>query len=290
MVGSRRFAGLGFFTVCALFALAAGRCVVKPDDGAPDPGADAGPPKGKGGTSSGGSGMASGGSGAASAGSGTTEGGSSAGGTQPTSGGEAGTAGDGTGPGGSSGDEFFSVVSADNYVRTPPPACEMEPPASGWCVGTETPLRVPLNCARRDEVISFDANDDENCPFCAPPPVGGVTLACPDARAIYRDFVWDLVSSSCANSCDSNADCFAWEIVNACGNVVVSLRGSLDEEPISFMEEYAAAYCGECGATPQSTFIRRPEALALENGGGWVPLLDDFEPRCVERQCVLARD
>jgi hypothetical protein len=280
---------LGPFAVCALFALVAGRCVVVTDDGAVDGGADTGPPKGRGGTSSGGSSAASGGSGAASAGSGTTDGGSSAGGTQPTNGGEAGTPGAGTGPGGSGGDDFFSVVSTDNYVRTPPLACETEVPTIGWCVGTETPRRVPLDCAARDEVISFDANDDENCPYCETPPVGDVTRSCPEARAIYRDFVWDLVSSSCANSCESDADCFAWEIVNACGNVVVSLMGSLDEEPISFMEEYAAAHCGACGATPQSEFIRRPDARVSANGG-WVPLLDDFEPRCVERQCVLARD
>jgi hypothetical protein len=294
MVGSRRLSGFESFAVCALFALAAGRCVVVADDGADD-GAEAGAPNGGGGTSndgptraSGGSRMASGGSSAGSGGSDAPQGGSNAGGTRPTDGGEAGASGEGTGPGGT-GAEIFSVVSSDGYVRTPPPACVGEVAADGWCVGTDGPRPSPLACAVPDEVISFDASDDENCPFCAAPPVGEVTRPCPDARAIYRDFVWDLVSSSCANACESHADCAAWEVVNACGDFVFSLNGFIDEVPLAYMEEYASAHCSACGTTAQRMYLRRAGSRVIEFGAPSGALLEGFESRCVERQCVLTR-
>ena len=249
---------------------------------------------GEAGEASGGSDRADGaggrsGSGGATSG-GATSGGASSGGAGASSGAGSGVGENGgAGPGGSSGDEILSIVATDGFSRTPPPACESGTPEERWCVGTASQPSAPVGCAVPGEVISFTANDDVNCPFCAAPPAGDLTRACPDARTIYHEFVWDLVSPSCANFCESDADCFAWEVKNACGDIVVSLYGLEDEEPLAFMEEYAATHCGACGTAAQEMYLRRPGSSRIEFGAPMGSLLEGFESRCVERQCVLAR-
>ena len=102
-----------------------------------------------------------------------------------------------------------------------------------------------------------------------------------------RSPVW---STSCANWCESDDDCFAWEIDNACGDFALSLRGLIDEEPIAFAEEYASAHCGSCGDAVQSIYLKRPGSDVIEGpDAAHESLLENFEPRCLGRQCVLKR-
>jgi hypothetical protein len=86
-----------------------------------------------------------------------------------------------------------------------------------------------------------------------------------------------------------DADCFGFEIVNSCGDFVMSLYGSIDEEPIAFAEEFAATHCGVCGVIPQTVTMRRPIASRPPDEVPSGRFIENFEPLCVEHQCVLGR-
>ena len=263
------------------------------DDATGDVGGGAGE-AGNGGASgtnagTGGRGGTSAGAGSANGGAGATAGGE--GGTGPMAG-EGGVPSAGQGSGGMIEVQFFSVASFDGYLKPPPPVCTtgfIDFGCDGDGEGGASGSSVPLDCDVPNEVISFDADDGKHCPFCAPPGPDDQERDCSSVSEDYGDFLSDIVSASCANYCDTDAQCFAFEIVNACGDFVISLYGLIDEEPIAFAEEYATTHCGVCGATPQRIFMRRSNSDVIEGGVPDRAFLEHFVPRCLERRCVLAR-
>lgn len=292
MVGKAWLAGR-MLALCALLSTTLMQCT---GDEAADDGNQTGGSGGATGGSSPETGGAGSGNGGATGGTptgGTNAGGTNTGGARP-SGGEGGMPE--AGAGGESQVMFFSVASRTEYLSPPPPACMgafidhgCDGPGNG-SAGADTGSRVPLDCDVPDEVISFEAGDDRHCPFCAPPGEGDDERSCDEVTESYGDFLSDVVSASCANYCEADTECAAWEIVNACGDFVLSLRGSIDEEPISFAEEFAVTHCGVCGATPQLIYLRRANSDRIEGGAPAGSLLESYLPRCIERQCVLERD
>jgi hypothetical protein len=215
-----------------------------------------------------------------SGGSSTTTGGS--GGSAPAeSAGEGGEGGaESTGEGGvpSAGTSGAGAVpSGDGYPTVPPSVC-----TDAWvdfdCDGAVSECTAP-------DVISFDAERNANCPVCAPPPAGA--RSCEKAQREYRAFLATAISASCANYCETDQQCAAWEITNSCGTVALSLLGGIDEEPIFYAEQFAANHCGDCGEVPQTGTLRRAGSPVLEFDPS-TGLLDDLGPRCVSNQCVLA--
>lgn len=218
-------------------------------------------------TSSGGSSTATGGTGGSGPAESAGEGGE--GGEEST--GEGGSLSPGKGGTG-------AVPSADGYPVVPPPVCD-------------TPTDYPcderrVECAAPDEVLTFDAARDASCPVCAPPPAG--SRSCEKSRREYREFLAAVISASCANYCEEDADCAAWELTNSCGSVALSLEGGIDEEPIGLAEEFAASRCTECGQVAQTMTLRRAGSSRLEADPSSAGLLDDYGPRCINNQCVLA--
>jgi hypothetical protein len=218
--------------------------------------------------------------GSSSSGGSSTSTGGSTGGGEAGGGGEGGVespgeGGTGNAPQGGTG----AVPSGDGYPAIPPPVCDAR---------TDYPCDEDrrVECAAPDEVISFDAARDASCPVCAPPPAGA--RSCEKSQREYREFLAAVISASCANYCEEDADCVAWELTNSCGSVALSLEGGIDEEPIGLAEEFAATRCGECGEVAQTMTLRRAGSVRLEADPSSAGLLDAFGPRCVERQCVLA--
>jgi len=187
----------------------------------------------------------------------------------------------GSGPSNSAGEggvENDGAAGAD-YPHVPAPVC-----TDTW-VDFGCDETLPLDCAAPDQVISFDADRNAHCPVCAAPPTGA--LLCDRVRTEYRAFLGSIISSSCANYCEADDNCAAWEIVNACGSVAVSLRALIDEEPIGFAEEFASTRCASCGEIPQRISLRRAGSPNIEGDLPSSGLLDHYSPRCVNRQCVL---
>jgi hypothetical protein len=172
-----------------------------------------------------------------------------------------------------------AIPSGDGYPAIPPPACNAR-------VDYPCDEGRRVECAAPDEVISFDAARDATCPVCAPPPAG--SRSCEKSQREYREFLAAVISASCANYCEEDADCAAWEITNSCGSVALSLEGGIDEEPIGLAEEFAATRCGECGEVAQTMTLRRAGSAELEVDPSSAGLLSAFGPRCVNHQCVLA--
>jgi hypothetical protein len=256
------------FVACALAALFANHCIDSHGDTSDGDGAsqEAGASNASGGaTTSGGGNPGRGGSSSGRGGTTSTGGSTASGGTAP-SGGAAGSGegGEDVGPGGR-GFEGASVASVDGYVFGPAPACTTE-----W-VDFECDGDIPLDCDVPDEVIGFAASSGRHCPYCAPPPAGEVAPECPVARSRYGVFLAEILAASCANYCESDADCRRVTLTNACGRFAIAARGLVDEEPIEFAREYAATHCGACGTPP-------PASDAF---------FDDLRARCVERTCVL---
>jgi hypothetical protein len=195
--------------------------------------------------------------------------------------GEAGAGADGGGQGGTedpgkggTGD----VPSGVSYPVVPPPVCR-----AAEDYPCDEDRRV--ECVAPDEVITFDAARDARCPVCAPPPAGA--RSCEKSEREYRDFLAAVISASCANYCEEDADCVAWELTNSCGSIALSLEGGIDEEPIELAEEFAATRCGDCGVVAQTITLRRAGSPRLEADPSSAGLLDAYGPRCVTHQCVL---
>jgi hypothetical protein len=152
-----------------------------------------------------------------------------------------------------------------------------------------------MNCSEEEGLICSDPTDNSPCPVCCHhEPTDDTT--CVGENVHYRAFLEDVVSNSCANYCDDDSECFAWEIQNSCGTYALSLQGWIDEEPIMFAEEFAADHCAVCGERQQVVFMKRPGSTEIE--GPYVSgfptdeeyesiLLPHYRPVCVQSQCML---
>jgi len=151
---------------------------------------------------------------------------------------------------------------------------------------------LPLVCGQGN-LIGFDT-PDAPCPTCQPASDVGIAANCDVARIDYAAFFAQSISLSCANWCESDDDCIAFEITNNCGTVALALTGGIDEEPVFFAQEFSRTRCAACSEgqeIEQREFARRSTGEWL--GGeseGHSGLLTHTRPRCVERQCVLVSE
>ena len=169
------------------------------------------------------------------------------------------------------------MVSGGEFFATPPPSCD------GPFIDHDCDAFIPLTCGP-DEHIDYD--DGVICPVCTADS-GQDPTSCAGWRQRHGEFLRHLVSESCANWCETDNDCFAWEINNACGTHALSLTGAIDEEPLYFAGAFAEESCGECGAVPQTVFMRRAGSDVIEGDGQHSGLLLRFRPVCYSGQCAL---
>ncbi len=173
--------------------------------------------------------------------------------------------------------DIYAVVSSGPYRAPPPPSCE------GEFIDYDCDAIIPLQCGPGAHI---DYDSDVVCPVCAQDGADDPTT-CDGWQDRYGDFLHHLIRESCANWCETDSDCFAWEIDNACGSYALSLTGAIDEEPIYFAGEFAEHNCGVCGAVEQTVFLRRPGSDVIEGDGQHSGLLTSFQSECWAHQCVL---
>lgn len=174
--------------------------------------------------------------------------------------------------------DTYAVVSTGEYRAVPAPACTDE------FIDRNCDEFLPLQCEANEHA---DYDPSMICPVCAADSPADPS-ACDGWRYRYGDFLRHLISESCANWCDTDTDCVAWEINNACGSYALSLRALIDEEPIIFGEQFANDNCSVCGAMPQTAFLRRGGSSTIEGDGQHNGLLESYQPECRSNQCVLA--
>ncbi len=146
-----------------------------------------------------------------------------------------------------------------------------------------------------EEIFSCNPEDGKHishvehdpCPVCADDEPGRDTSDCSAWSAEYRAFMLHNVTQSCANWCESDDDCFAWELRNACGTVLIPLFGGIDEEPILFAETFATHNCGGCEAVTATAIGKAADGRIL--GDGPSELLERYVPACDTgaKVCVL---
>ena len=126
---------------------------------------------------------------------------------------------------------------------------------------------------------------DDPCPICVPDESS--VQSCGAGATAYRAFMQHVVTQSCANFCEEDADCFAWEISNACDTIVIPLFGAIDEEPILFAGIFASQHCAACPEVTDKSFSRRPGSDDFDAGAR---LLSSYRPTCDQNThvCVLA--
>jgi len=95
-----------------------------------------------------------------------------------------------------------------------------------------------------------DYRSGDSCSSCVAD--GQAPRTCAWARGRYPEFLRELTQNSCADFCDSAADCSASLIENACmSDLVLSLYGMINEEIIQAAESFSNENCAPlCGSEP----------------------------------------
>jgi hypothetical protein len=103
------------------------------------------------------------------------------------------------------------------------------------------------------------------CSSCEPD--GSQVRSCEWARGRYLDFLGELTHDSCADFCDSAADCSASVIENACmSDLVLSLYGMINEEILLAAESFSNENCAAlCGSSPPPSAEQPSGQIACVN-------------------------
>ena len=86
-----------------------------------------------------------------------------------------------------------------------------------------------------------DYDPSSACPVCLENSTS--SLSCDAARARYRAFFTHIVSSSCADFCETAADCRKVAFDNACARHSAAIFGNIDEEVIEAAAQFARETC-----------------------------------------------
>ena len=182
---------------------------------------------------------------------------------------------------------LYTSASADGYLRLMPPTCE-----AGQWVDYDCDAYLPYDCRASGEVLAYSDTDDSPCAVCVPDDDRHPDT-CQGWSQQYGDTLSNVAGGSCANWCESDDDCFGFELANRCGTYVLALFGAIDEEIIGIAREFAADNCSrECAPKASAGFMRRAGRSEIEpfaDGQGEARLLPYFAPACRDNMCVLER-
>jgi hypothetical protein len=92
-------------------------------------------------------------------------------------------------------------------------------------------------------------------------------VPCEAARERYAAFLDHIIPSSCADFCETVADCYVFDISNACSRDIIPLYGAIDEEIILVAEQFAhdncAPVCGDVQA--RSEMVKQAQVACLNH-------------------------
>ena len=91
--------------------------------------------------------------------------------------------------------------------------------------------------------------------------------SCAWGRERYGEFLAELTSASCADFCQSDADCRAFTLSNSCAeSCSIALYGFIDEEVLWAAEEFAKESCDPfCAGTPRPLCPKEERVRCVDN-------------------------
>ncbi|MBN1652681.1 MAG: hypothetical protein JXA30_02780 [Deltaproteobacteria bacterium] len=103
---------------------------------------------------------------------------------------------------------------------------------------------------------------DSACRVCVP----AADIPCDSARSEYYRVIGQLTRSSCADYCDSDSDCYSYQLKTACDqNCGISLFGGIDEEILWAVEQFHNDWCHVCGDQPFEEISLAPSGACINN-------------------------